>query len=161
MGAVTSKPLLPLIQGEEIQLVATAAGVLGSPNFNLMWKSSAGAPEEEIPTEDLYPSIIEPLCSSGTFLIKLDCKATFNKFKSTSDPLTVSCPSGCLAETPLKIFGTPTCYALHSQICIAAIHGMYVDTTLWISLVLASVFFFRGRFRRTRGFVYNSNRFHS
>lgn len=124
MGTITSNPPISIDKGEEIQLIATASGVLGIPYFKVWWKSSDVDPENQIPTEALYPSIVEPLCSSDGSLIKADCATTFNKIKTESEPIKVSCPSGCLAQTPIpRIFGTPTCYHLGSSICVSAIHS--------------------------------------
>lgn len=110
-----SKPPLPLKGDEEVQLTAMASGVLGIPGFKLKWKSADNATAEEIPTENLYPNIIEPLCSSRGLIMSIDCKTTFNKAQIGTEPVRVACPSTCLSDPSIKVYGTPTCYALHSS----------------------------------------------
>lgn len=122
MGVILSNPPIPLEENEEVQLIATVSGILGIPNFRLKWRSSEASQTEEIPTENLYPSILEPVCLSEAFLMNLDCVSTFTQMES--GVVRVNCPPGCLAEEPVpKVYGTPTCYALSSSVCVAAIHG--------------------------------------
>lgn len=47
MGSVTSDPPLVLNKGDELQLSASASGILGVPSFKLLWQpTEAGVPEE-------------------------------------------------------------------------------------------------------------------
>lgn len=48
MGSVKSNPALTLNQGDEVQLVATTSGILGIPNFKLLWQATDSSPPEEV-----------------------------------------------------------------------------------------------------------------
>ncbi|CEL94494.1 unnamed protein product [Vitrella brassicaformis CCMP3155] len=163
--SVTSATASPvtLHQHDKHQITAQMTSPTDAlPTFTVYW-SGVNTPEAEIPTENLFPDVIDEFCPPHTppHTLTTTCTTTFDELASASGAhdkateLSVVCPSGC-AGAAVNVYGGSDCYSMQSSVCLAAIHSGVLGERGGVATVHIDPTQTRPAFPEVSGFVVTS-----